>query len=131
MTTEGYPVHWCNPWTWVGSDATCNTSTPSQVGQLPGTTLRIINRPHKLPQVSGMLHPRSYATWETSQEVTYHRIFPKHARLTVKFLKVGFLKGRYTFGSISSHFNHLKPYLGYYIWLLTNQNKIQTKVQEL
>ena len=48
------------------------------------------------PQITtslfGVLRPRSHAACKTSQEVTHPKIAPQQVRLTMEFLRVGFLK---------------------------------------
>ena len=46
--------------------------------------------PQITTSLSGVLRPRSHATWETSQEVTHPKIAPQQVRLTVEFLRVNF-----------------------------------------
>src|SRR5215469_15656427 len=47
---------------------------------------------------------------KTSQEVTHPRITPSQARLTWKFLRMSYRKGRCTFGDTSSHHIPFKPF---------------------
>jgi len=61
---------------------------------------------------SSVLHPRSHAARDTSQDFTHPNFTPQLARLTVKFLRAGYLKIMCTFTDISSHFNHFEPHLG-------------------
>jgi len=57
---------------------------------------------------SDVLRHCSQAAWETSQKVTHLKIILQLARLTVKLLRVGYRKRRYTYGDINSHFNHFE-----------------------
>ena len=80
----------------------CNILTPSGHEQLLGVTLRIIDWSHKSPQVLLTCFILAYMLPE--KEVTYYKISLQQACLTMKFLRVGFLKRRCTFGNIGSHF---------------------------
>src|SRR5215469_6907973 len=83
--------------------------------------LGIDDWPHKSPQaltkcfvLTRILPPK------TSQEVTHPRITPSQARLTWKFLRMSYQKGRCTFGDISIHHIPFKPFFSpVSMWAIT------------
>ena len=89
----GLSYAWHSPQSRINSDTVCNASVPTRAGTLTKNNFKNHRRtPQITTNLSDMLCPHSYTTWETCQENTYHKISPQQVSLTVKFLKLGFSK---------------------------------------